>query len=66
MIYSGIAFFGFAMAALIIGLAGWAPGAAGVVNLALLMSMVFFLAAGTAALGHGNPPFFHRRQTRRQ
>jgi uncharacterized membrane protein YtjA (UPF0391 family) len=46
MLYSGIVFFGFAMMALALGLVGWAPGAAGVVNVALLMSMVSFLAAG--------------------
>ena len=65
MLYSGIVFFGFAMVALALGFVGLAPGAAGVVNVAFLMSMVFFLAAGAETLGHHHMPFFHRRQTRR-
>ena len=64
MTYSGIVFFGFALVSLALGFAGWAPGAAGVVNVALLMSMVFFLAAAT--LGHRYHSYFHRRQTRRR
>ena len=63
MIYCGIVSLGFALVALALGFVGWAPGAAGVVNLALFISVVFFSAAAT--LGHRYPPFFHRRQTRR-
>ena len=64
MIYSGVVFSGFALEALALGFVGWAPGVAGVVNVALFISMASFLAA--AILGHRHLPSFHRRQTRRQ
>lgn len=52
MIYSGIVFSGFALVALALGFVGLAPGAAGVVNVALLMSMGFFLAAAILGQRH--------------
>lgn len=66
MLYSGIAFFGLAMVTLVLGFVGWTPGAAGLVNVALLMSMLFFLVAGAAALGQRYLPFLHRRQEGRR
>lgn len=63
MIYAGIVFLGLALLALALGLAGSAPGAAGVVNVALMMSMGFFLAVAT--FGQRYVPFIRRRQTRR-
>jgi hypothetical protein len=66
VLYSGIVSFGFAMAALALGFVGWIPGAAGLVNVALLLSVVFFLAAGFRTLGHRHLPFFHRRRANRR
>jgi hypothetical protein len=60
MFYSGLALFGFAVVVLALGFVGLTPGAGGLVNVVLLLSLTL-LAVGAVTLGH----HYHLRFPRR-
>ena len=51
MFYSGLALFGFAVVVLALGFVGLTPGAGGLVNVVLLISLVMS-TIGAVTLGH--------------